>query len=87
MALLEINKEKYGLEKRTGVDKAVLKKRMSNKPLNIDDRKVFPEGKPRFSLSNKDRDRALFHTGIRKGRKKEATKIVASNCGFGTLPK
>jgi len=69
--LIEINQERYGLEKRTGVDKAVFRKnRMSNKPLDINDKKVFPEGKPRFSLSSKDRDRSLYHTGIKKRNKK-----------------
>ena len=49
--------------------------------------KLIDSNQARFTLSNKDKDRALFHTGVRKRQKKEATKIVASNCGFGTLPK
>ena len=52
--LVEINQERYGLEKRTGVDKSIFRRnRMSNKPLNINDKDVFPEDNPRFSLSFK----------------------------------
>lgn len=71
-ALVEINHERYGLPKRTGVDfQRFDTNRMSGKPLRVDDKKVFPEGKERFTLSNKDCDKALFHTGVRSRRKKK----------------
>ncbi len=70
-ALVEINYKRYGLEKRTGVDfERFSKNRMSKRPLRLSDKRVFPEGKERFTLSNRDRDKALFHTGIRKRRQK-----------------
>lgn len=69
-ALVEINATRYGLQKRTGVDFQVFDtNRMSGKPLRLSDKKVFPEGKERFTLSNRDRDKALFQTGIRKRQK------------------
>ena len=71
-ALVEINHERYGLPNRTGVDfQRFDKNRMSGKPLDLSDKSVFPENKERFTLSNKDRDKALFHTGMRKRRKKK----------------
>ena len=70
-ALVEINATRYGLEKRTGVDfQRFDKNRMSGKPLSLQDRKVFPEQKERFTLSNRDRDKALFQTGVRKRQPK-----------------
>lgn len=70
-ALVEINATRYGLEKRTGVDfQRFNKNRMSGKPLSLQDRKVFPEQKERFTLSNRDRDKALFQTGVRKRQPK-----------------
>ena len=69
-ALVEINATRYGLQKRTGVDFQVFDtNRMSGKPLRLSDKKVFPEGKERFTLSNRDRDKALFQTGIRQRQK------------------
>lgn len=38
--------------------------------LRLDDKNVFPEQKERFILSNRDRDKAIYHTGVKK-RKKE----------------
>ena len=35
------------------------------------DKKVFPEGKERFRLSNRDRDKAVYHTGAKKRRNKK----------------
>ena len=70
-ALVEINATRYGLEKRTGVDfQRFDKNRMSGMPLSLQDRKVFPEQKERFTLSNRDRDKALFQTGVRKRQAK-----------------
>ena len=69
-ALVEINHERYGLPKRTGVDyQRFDKNRMSGKRLTLEDKQVFPEEKERFTLSNKDRDKATFHTGARKRKK------------------
>ena len=62
-ALVEINATRYGLEKRTGVDfQRFNKNRMSGKPLRIEDKNVFPEGKERFSLGSKDKHNVLVHT-------------------------
>ncbi len=75
IALVEINSSRYGLEKRTGVDfQRFDRNLMTKKSLDIKDKKVFPEKTPRFILSNKDRDKALFHTGIRKRLKKRSNK-------------
>lgn len=63
-ALVEINATRYGLEKRTGVDfQTFSKNRMSGKPLSVQDKKVFPEGKERFKLGSHDLNRTLVHTG------------------------
>lgn len=70
-ALVEINQDKYGLKLRTGVDYQVFdKNRMSKKPLSISDKRVFPEQKERFVLSNRERDRVLIHTKQIKRKKK-----------------
>ena len=62
-ALVEINAERYGLEKRTGVDfQRFDKNRMSGKPLRIDDKDVFPNEKEEFKLSSKDKHNVLVHT-------------------------
>ena len=69
-ALAEINHERYDLPKRTGVDFQMFdRNRMSGKPLRVDDKKVFPEGKERFILSNRDRDKVIYHTGTKKRNK------------------
>ena len=66
-ALFEINHKKYGLEKRTGVDfQTFSKNRMSNKPLDLSDKRVFPEKKERFKLSSHDTHKAIIHTQKRK---------------------
>lgn len=71
-ALVEINHERYGLPKRTGVYyKQYNKNRMSNSPLRLSDKDVFPEGKKRFSLSNRDRDKAVYFTGVKKHKKEK----------------
>lgn len=71
-ALVEINATRYGLEKRTGVDfQRFSKNRMSGKPLKLSDKKVFPEQKERFSLSNRDKDKAVYHTRAKKRQKKD----------------
>ena len=71
-ALVEINATRYGLTKRTGVDfQRFDRNRMSGKPLDIKDKDVFPEQKERFTLSNRDRDKAVYHTKAKKRLKKK----------------
>ena len=66
-ALVEINYERYGLPKRTGVEfQRFDKNRMSGKPLRVEDKKVFPEGKERFTLGSHDKARILRHTNQKK---------------------
>lgn len=66
-ALVEINATRYGLEKRTGVDfERFSKNRMSGKPLKLDDKDVFPEGKEEFKLGSHDLSRTLRHTKAKK---------------------
>ena len=68
-ALYEINKDKYGLEKRTGVDyQRFSKNRITRKKLSLFDSDVFPENKERFRLSSHDTHRALLHTKKKKPR-------------------
>lgn len=70
-ALVEINHERYGLPKRTGVDFQVFSQnRMSKQPLRVQDKKVFPEQQPRFELSNRDTDKVLVHTRTKKHNRK-----------------
>ena len=75
-ALAEINHERYGLAKRTGVDYEVFSQnRMSKQPLQVTDKKVFPEQKPRFALGSHDLHKTLNHTGRQqKDRKKPKKK-------------
>lgn len=74
-ALLEINHERYGLDVRTGVDfQKFSKNRMSNKSLSLDDKDVFPEDKERFTLSKKDTDKVLYHTGEKNRRNQKKKK-------------
>ena len=78
-ALVEINATRYGLEKRTGVDFQRFRiNRMSKKRLSLSDKKVFPEGKERFILSNRDRDKAVYHTGAKKRRNKKKRYLSIS---------
>lgn len=70
-ALVEINQDRYGLKVRTGVDFQVFdRNRMSGRTLQIDDKDVFPEEKERFVLSNRECDRVLVHTRMKKRNKK-----------------
>jgi len=63
-ALVEINHERYGLPERSGVDFETFdKNRMTNKPLKLSDKDVFPEQQPRGKLNSKDKHRVLIHTG------------------------
>ena len=66
-ALVEINSERYGLTKRTGVDfQRFSKNRMSGKYLTLSDKKVFPEEKELFKLGSHDLSRTLRHTKTKK---------------------
>ena len=66
-ALVEINATRYGLKKRTGVDfQRFSKNRMSGRPLNLSDKKVFPESHARFKLGSHDTSRVLRHTKNKK---------------------
>lgn len=66
-ALVEINSERYGLSKRTGVDfQRFTKNRMSGKNLSLSDKKVFPEDKELFKLGSHDLSRAFRHTKTKK---------------------
>lgn len=68
-ALQEINQERYGLTKRTGVDfERFDKNRIKKKALKIEDKDVFPDGKEEFKLGSKDLHRALIHTKVKKIR-------------------
>lgn len=72
-ALVEINHERYGLPKRTGVDfQRFDTNRMSGKPLRLSDKKVFPLGEKKFSLGSHDKSNVLKHTNVsfRKNKKK-----------------
>lgn len=74
-ALVEINHERYGLPNRTGVDFQRFDINcMSGKPLNISDRDVFPEESERFRLSNRDKEKALIHTGVKKPNRHKKKK-------------
>ncbi len=74
-ALVEINASRYGLKKRTGVDfQRFSKNRMSGKPLSLEDKKVFPEGKERFKLNSKDKHNSLVHTKAINDPKKKRGK-------------
>ncbi|WP_251612056.1 hypothetical protein [Pumilibacter muris] len=73
-ALVEINSARYGLPKRTGVDYEVFSQnRMSKQPLQVSDKRVFPEGKERFTLGSHDLNKTLKHTG-RKRKEFKGTK-------------
>lgn len=74
-ALVEINQERYGLAKRTGVDYQVFdRNRMSGKPLRLSDKDVFPEGKERFRLNSRDKHNVLIHTKQINDPKKKKTR-------------
>lgn len=61
--IMQINHSRYGLEKPTGVYyRRYSKNRMSDKPLNLSDKRVFPEAKERFKLGSHDLYKVLTHT-------------------------
>ncbi len=71
--LFELNKNKYPLSKRSGVDKKVYSQRVDNhKYLILEDNEVFDK-KPSYKLSSHDTHRVLKHTCYfnknKKGRK------------------
>ena len=66
-ALVEINANRYGLPKRTGVDfQRFSKNRITKKPLRLSDSAVFPKGKEEFKLGSHDLSRTLRHTKRKK---------------------
>ena len=66
-ALVEINANRYGLPKRTGVDfQRFSKNRITKKPLRLNDSAVFPKGKEEFKLGSHDLSRTLRHTKRKK---------------------
>ena len=68
--LLELNKNKYPLSKRSGVDRQVYHKRVDNKSLlRLEDKEVF-DSKPSFKMSSHDTHKAIRHTGIISKQKK-----------------
>ncbi len=70
-ALVEINHERYGLEKRSGVDFETFdQNRMTHKPLQLSDKDVFPEEQPRATMGSHDKHRVLQHVKT-KGKKKK----------------
>ncbi|MCM1043676.1 MAG: hypothetical protein NC350_05710 [Corallococcus sp.] len=81
--LQEINREKYGLENRSGVDSETFNRNsMTHNTLRLTDKDVFPEQKPRAKLSSHDSHRVLEHTNqIPKSKKNEVTLsyFVAEN--------
>lgn len=71
-ALVEINHARYGLPNRTGVDfQRFDSNRMSGKPLRLDDKSVFPGDNERFKLSNRDTEKILLHTGVKKPNRRK----------------
>ena len=65
--MVEINAQRYGLPKRTGIDfQRFNTNRLTGKPLSITDKDVFPESKERFKLGSHDLSRALRHTKVKK---------------------
>lgn len=68
--LFELDKNKYPLSKRSGVDKKTYFQRVDNKRLlNLNDKEVFDE-KVSFKLSSHDTHKVLMHTGVIKKTKK-----------------
>ena len=69
-SLYELSRDKYGLEKRTGVDfQRYSRNRMSKQPLSLADKRAFPEGRERFKLSSHDTHRVVIHTQPKKKKK------------------
>ncbi len=50
------------------------KNRMSGKPLQIKDKDIFPEQIERFTLSKRDSDKVLYHTGEKNRRNQKKKK-------------
>ncbi len=72
--LYKLNRDKYPLTKRSGVDKKIYSQRADNKKsLRLEDTEVFDKT-PAFKLSSHDTHRVMKHTGSitrkqKKGRK------------------
>lgn len=73
--LYELDRNKYPLSKRSGVDKKIYSLRVDIKsPLRLEDYEVFDKT-PAFKLSSHDTHRVLTHTGsITKRKQKKGRK-------------
>ena len=73
--LYELNRDKYPLTKRSGVDKKIYSQRADNKKsLILEDTEVFDKT-PAFKLSSHDTHRVMIHTGsIAKRKQKKGRK-------------
>ncbi len=74
--LYELNRDKYPLSKRSGVDKKIYTQRADTKKLlRLEDYEVFDKA-PAFKLSSHDTHRILIHTGsITKRKQKKGESI------------
>lgn len=72
--LFELDRNKYPLSKRSGIDKKIYSQRADNKKsLRLEDIEVFDKT-PAFKLSSHDTHRVLKHTGLVKNKQKKGRK-------------
>ena len=72
--LYELDRNKYPLSKRSGIDKKIYSQRADNKKsLRLEDIEVFDKT-PAFKLSSHDTHRVLKHTGSVKNKQKKGRK-------------
>ncbi len=72
--LYELDRNKYPLSKRSGVDKKIYSQRADNKKfLRLEDSEVFDK-KLAFKLSSHDTHRILNHTSSVKNKQKKGRK-------------
>lgn len=72
--LYELDRNKYPLSKRSGVDRKVYTRRAdTNKPLRLEDREVF-ENKPAFKMNSRDTHKMLVHTDQTTNKRKKGRK-------------
>ena len=88
--MYELNRNKYPLSKRSGVDKKIYSQRIDTKSsLRLEDYEVFDKF-PAFKLSSHDTHRVLTHTGSitkRKQKKGESIKTFSNRTvQVGTKP-
>lgn len=63
--LMELDMNRYPLTKRSGIDKHVHTKKVTNENLRLEDKEVF-DSKPSFKLSSHDTHRLIKHTTNKK---------------------